>query len=81
MTTEAGRILRKGDEILAVQLPKGGTTSVRLGEGDYQVQWFDPRTGGDLIPGSGLSGPGEKRVGPPPSEPGKDWVALLTQTR
>jgi hypothetical protein len=77
MTPEEGRVLRKGDEVIAVQLPAGGAVNVRLGEGEYSVQWFDPRNGGGLQPGGTVTGPGEKRVGPPPSEPGRDWVVLL----
>ena len=79
MTAEPGRILRKGDDVIAVHLPKGGTTMVRLGEGGYNVQWFDPRNGGELQKGAveTVSGPGEKTVGPPPVDPTRDWVVLL----
>ena len=79
MTPEPGRVLRKGDDVIAVQLPEGGNAKVRLGEGEYQVRWFDPRNGDALLAGKAVSGPGEKPIGPPPSEPKKDWIALLTR--
>jgi hypothetical protein len=79
MTAEEGRVLRKGDEVVAVQLPRGGAVRVRLGEGQYKLQWFDPRNGGPLQAGGPVAGPGEKTIGPPPSEARRDWVALLTR--
>ena len=76
-----GRVLSKGDDILAIQIPTGGTSSVRLGEGEYTIRWFDPRNGGSLQEGSvsTISGPGKLPVGVPPSEPLRDWVVLLVR--
>ena len=76
-----GRTLAKGDDILAIQIPAGGASVVRLGEGEYTIRWFDPRNGGSLQEGSfsTISGPGEVPVGAPPSEPRRDWVTLLVR--
>ncbi len=77
----AGRTLAKGDDILAIQIPTGGASAVRLGAGEYTVRWFDPRNGSPLQEGSvsTISGPGELPIGAPPSEPRRDWVALLVR--
>lgn len=77
----AGRTLAKGDDILAIQIPTGGASAVRLGTGEYTVRWFDPRNGGALQEGSvsTITGPGELPIGAPPSEARRDWVALLVR--
>jgi hypothetical protein len=77
------RVLAKGDDVFAVQLPAGGEASLKLGSGVYSVQWYNPRAGGELLTGSvaTLRGPGEKAIGRPPAEPGKDWVVLVKKSR
>ena len=69
----------KAGEIYAIYLPHGGTTSIDLAGGEYSVQWYNPRTGGELASGSlfRLSGPGLQSIGLPPADEGQDWVALL----
>ena len=73
------RVLAKGDQLFAVQLPAGGPASLKLGTGSYTVRWFNPRTGGALQAGTvkKVAGPGVKSIGEPPAEPEKDWVALV----
>jgi hypothetical protein len=73
------RVLARGDDIVAVYLPQGGEAAVKLGAGTYSVRWYDPRHGGALQTGSvaKVQGPGSKPIGHPPSEPDKDWAALL----
>jgi hypothetical protein len=73
------RVLAKGNEIFAVQLPAGGEAMLELGTGAYTVEWYDPRSGGRLQPGSvkRVTGPGVKSIGLPPSQHDKDWVALV----
>jgi len=66
-------------EVYAIYLPRGGTTKVRLPGSKYRVRWYNPRHGGNLLPGvSGtLAAMGDVSIGNPPSEPQKDWVALV----
>jgi hypothetical protein len=73
------RVLARGDSLYAVQLPAGGEATLQIGKGNYTVQWFNPRTGGELQAGSvrTVQGPGAKSIGQPPSDPQKDWVALV----
>jgi hypothetical protein len=74
-----GRALAKGDQLLAVQLPSGGDASVKLGNGNYAVRWYNPRTGGALQTGDmqTVQGPGLKPIGHPPAEPDSDWIAII----
>ncbi|MGC9327213.1 MAG: DUF5060 domain-containing protein [Candidatus Hinthialibacter sp.] len=69
----------KPGEVYAVYLPQGGSTKIDLGPGNYSVQWYDPRHGGDLQKGSieSLSGPGEQSIGLPPGERKQDWAVLI----
>ena len=68
-------------EIYAVYLPAGGTTRLDLGDHSaiFTVKWYNPRRGGQLRTGSKteIKGPGSVAIGRPPSEPGKDWAALI----
>jgi hypothetical protein len=76
---KGARVLARGEQVYAVQLPSGGEASLRLGAGTYTIQWYNPRTGGALQAGSvtTVQGPGLKSIGLPPAEADKDWVALL----
>ncbi|MCB1197798.1 MAG: hypothetical protein KDK51_05450 [Deltaproteobacteria bacterium] len=64
-----------------IYLPNGGSTSLDLESNNqtFNVQWYNPRTGGSLQTGSvsQISGPGSKSVGQPPSESSQDWVVLI----
>jgi hypothetical protein len=72
-------VLAKEGQIYAVYLPAGGSTRLALTDGEFSVQWYDPRSGGALQAGSLASVTGGRKVeiGAPPSEPTQDWVALL----
>lgn len=57
----------------AVYLPHAGKATVRLGPGQYEVQWFDPMSG-DVIPIGRVEGP----LWTSPPAPGRnDWALLL----
>jgi hypothetical protein len=62
----------------AVYLPNGGTTNINLPNGNYMVNWYNPREGGALQTGSvkTLSG-GTVSIGQAPSDTSQDWVALI----
>jgi len=74
--------LAKPGSLYAIYLSEGGNAELDLENynQNYQLQWFNPRTGGDLIPGPIITGPGLQELGNPPSEINQDWVALLTPT-
>ena len=68
-------LLKDGD-VYVIYLRNGGTSNVSLPAGTYNVDWYNPRTGGALTPGTrNLSGGGSKGIGNPPGA--DDWVALI----
>ena len=69
----------KTGEIYAVYLPEGGSADILLPSGNFEVKWFNPRTGGDLLPGktSKIAGPGFASTGVPPGDDQKDWICLI----
>ena len=71
----------KTNDTYLVYLPKGGTKTLDLrgARGDYQVMWFNPRTGGELSEGSvrEVSGGQEISVGDPPADADKDWLVVV----
>lgn len=75
-------VLAKDGEYYTVYLPYGEAGDVELnlsGQGGetFDVFWYNPRTGGDLIPDGQVSGGGVRQIGGAPSEGGKDWVLLV----
>ena len=78
-------VFAKEGEIYAVYIPEASQTRITVAPGNYTLHWYDPRNGGDLKPeskGSVMAGEmlmrndGSVQLSPP-SQPGKDWVALL----
>ncbi|WP_169513396.1 DUF5060 domain-containing protein [Flexithrix dorotheae] len=69
----------KEGEIYAVYLPYGKSTKLDLSAGNYEVKWYNPRTGGELQNGSvqELNGEAGADLGMPPLEDNQDWVALV----
>lgn len=66
-------VFAKVGSVYAVYRPNGGSTGLNLPSGNnkYDVQWFNPRTGGGLTSKSTL---GSNLVAPD----NNDWVALIT---
>jgi hypothetical protein len=57
----------------AVYLPRGGTTTIQLEPGQYEVAWFNPRTG-EKLPLPDVSGTPWTT---PRSPDDNDWALLL----
>ena len=74
-------VLAKPGEAYVVFLTDGGSTTLDLEghEGTFTVDWYNPRTGGDLIAGevSTLTGPGVQALGSPPFDTNEDWAVLV----
>ncbi|TPN87772.1 CBM96 family carbohydrate-binding protein [Aquimarina algicola] len=66
-------VFAQAGKIYAVYRPNGGSTGLNLpaGNGKYDVQWYNPRTGGNLTAKQTLGG---SLVAPD----NNDWVALIT---
>ncbi len=71
----------KPGEIYVVYLPSEGPARLDLAgvDGDYSVEWYNPRTGGNLLKGSveELKGGSVVGLGNPPMDPEQDWVILV----
>ncbi len=67
-------VLAKAGDVYAVYRPNGGSTGLNLpsGNGNYDVQWYNPRSGGNLTAKATLGG---NLVAPA----NNDWVALITK--
>jgi hypothetical protein len=68
-------------EVYAIYLLNCGKTNLDLGNSnsEFEVKWFNPRTGGELQYGSlkTIKGGDWQAVGNPPEDPDKDWAVLI----
>lgn len=71
----------KPAEVYVVYLKQGGSTKLDLSDaaGEFSVQWYDPRGGGELktVEVASVAGQGQRELGPPPSDGSEDWVILV----
>jgi len=75
--------LAKPNDVYLVYLPFGGKTQLNLSKvsGKYSVEWFNPRTGGDLT-SHGESVTGGKEVSIGVKTDGKeDWLAVIRKVK
>jgi hypothetical protein len=82
--TKAGNdyCLAKEGEIYAIYLPDGKATDIKLPSGTYTIHWFNPREGGDLVPGivNKITVTRFVSTGDAPAQDGKDWICLIKKT-
>ncbi len=71
----------KSNEIYLVYLPDGGTSTLNLAgaNGEFDVHWFNPRTGGELQSGSvkSVKGGGQAAIGAAPNDANEDWLVVV----
>ncbi len=71
----------KENEIYLIYLPNGGTSTIDLSkaDGEFQVEWFNPRTGGALKTADvkTIKASDKIEIGPPPEEAKEDWLVVL----
>ncbi|QDU89203.1 hypothetical protein Pla175_25900 [Pirellulimonas nuda] len=71
----------KPGELYLVYRKHAGDTKLDLSgaKGAFEVQWFNPRAGGALKPGStrAVNGGSVVAIGNPPGDDGGDWLAVL----
>jgi hypothetical protein len=81
--TYGSLVLAKPEEIYAVYQPFGGEAKLNLygNESSYSVQWYNPRSGGELQTGqvTTVTGPGIVSLGQPPEDVHEDWAVLVTR--
>jgi hypothetical protein len=77
--------LAKAGEVYLVYLPNGGSAGLDLTgvTGEFNVSWFDPRSGGALKRGSvsSVTAGGKAALGMPPSTPHEDWLVVIRRSR
>ncbi|RME66945.1 MAG: DUF5060 domain-containing protein, partial [Verrucomicrobia bacterium] len=70
-------------EAYIVYIKHGDAVALTLEPGEYDLQWYNPRTGGPMQTGSvtriDTASRGAHSLGEPPAADGRDWVALLTR--
>ncbi|NJK95409.1 MAG: hypothetical protein HC905_11295 [Bacteroidales bacterium] len=56
---------------------------LHLPAGNYSINWYNPLTGGNLIPTKQLKvkDPGQVSIGLPPIQNGDDWLALVAKAK
>ncbi len=71
--------LAKAGDVYLVYLPNGGAAELDLTgtAGEFQVQWFNPREGGDLQAGSVKSVTAGGRVSTGSAGDNADWLAVI----
>jgi hypothetical protein len=70
----------KPGEVYAAYLPTvARPVEMDLPEGEFTIQWFDPRNGGELQSGDVQNTPGgdHASLGKPPAASDQDWVVLV----
>ena len=81
ITTGKGYLFGKENEIYLLYLESIKNTSIDMREaiGEYDVFWFDPRSGGKLQKAKVKAITASKKVelGNPPSNEDSDWVVLI----
>lgn len=78
-------VFAKDGELYLVYMKSGGDNRIDLDKhnSDFQVHWFNPRSGGELQRGSvrSISGPGHQELGSPPATPEKDWLVVIRKEK
>jgi hypothetical protein len=79
LVTEGNYCFAKENELYVVYLPEGKPALLMIPAGNYEVQWFNPTTGGNLHPGNTVisTAKGAVSTGNPPGAHSKDWVCML----
>jgi len=81
ITSTTDYCFAKEDELYVIYLKHGGTTKIdlRKAQGEFQIQWYNPRTGEKLQNGSvkTVKGGDWKGIGKAPEDGDEDWVVLI----
>ncbi len=81
---EGGQVFAKPGEVYAIHLPKAnpsGVLDLRTGRGEFEMRWYDPRSGEFASPPKKISGGHKVPLGIPPRDIDEDWVVLIKAVR
>ena len=80
-SSHGGYCFAKPGQVYAIYLPFARDAELDLSNqaGNFSIQWYDPRTGGDLQNAERtiLVGGTKQSIGESPSDSDKDWVAII----
>jgi len=74
------QVFAKPGAVYAIYLPQAqpaGRLDLSSASGDFQLRWYNPRTGAFEGAARGIRGREAIELGDPPSEPLQDWVMLV----
>lgn len=74
------QVFARADTVYAVYFPTAAQTgrlNLAGASGDFDVRWYNPRTGEFVGPSTSVSGGRAIALGPPPQDPSLDWAVLL----
>ncbi|MEM6883793.1 MAG: DUF5060 domain-containing protein [Verrucomicrobiota bacterium] len=84
LSDENSWCLAESGKCYLIYLKNGGEVTLDLSgvEGDFKVQWYNPRTGGELQSGSAatITGGEVVSVGTAPAEADQDWLLWVTRS-
>jgi len=84
LSNEHNFCLAKVGETYAIYQAAGANSTIDLSgiDGNFSVQWYDPRNGGELQNGSlrEVKGGSVQTLGKSPNKPEKDWVILVKKS-
>ena len=81
LSNEEAFCFAKPNEVYAIYVKRGSTKiNLENAQGQYLVQWYNPRTGDFRKGGLEIAEGGQQvDLGSPPNEPLRDWTILLTK--
>lgn len=81
-SSENDYILAKKEEVYILYMKMGAKGKTQIPEltGNYQISWFNPRTGAFVGKAETIKATGSLSIDAPPSEVEKDWVALVRKS-
>jgi hypothetical protein len=81
LVNEGNYCLMKAGEIYIVYLPYGGEATLDLSEteGEFNVRWYNPRSGGALLESGKIQGGSIVSLGEAPEDTESDWAILISK--
>ena len=78
---ESDYVFAAMDSLYAIYMPEGDSLKAHLPPGQYALQWYNPRSGGELQAYTEIAVENTdlQFIGSPPGSPELDWVALISQ--
>jgi len=79
-STHDGQVFAKAGQCYTLYFPSArqtGTLDLIAARGEFNKRWYNPRTGRFVGQAVSVKGGSKIAVGPPPTDPEKDWAILI----